>query len=104
MAAISRRWDLVGRSHGSGQDLVGHSHDNVRWGSRLEGRVVRRQQSAGGMETRPRAALLGEPASAGGGAEERRTAPLSLACLKTVKWLRRFTRALLRDRAARFVA
>ena len=40
-----------------------------------------------------------EPApSAGGGAKERRAAPLSLACPMTLLW--RFTRALLRDRAA----
>ena len=26
MAATGQRWDLVGRSHGSGQDQVGQSH------------------------------------------------------------------------------
>ena len=71
----------------------------VRWGLRLEGRdwwgrspaaaVGRRDENS----ARPRAALLDEPASAGGGAKERRAAPLSLACPKTLLW--RFTRTLL---------
>ena len=30
MAATGRRWDLVGRSHGGGQDRVGHSHGSGR--------------------------------------------------------------------------
>ena len=54
----------------------------------------------GWVKTRPRAALLDEPASAGGGTKERRAAPLSFACPKTLLW--RFTRASLRDRAANF--
>ena len=38
----------------------------------------------GWVKTRARAALLDEPASAGGGTKESRAAPLSLACPKTL--------------------
>ena len=52
----------------------------------IGGDVVRRQQSVGEMKTRP---LLDdhEPVSVGGGAKERRAAPLSLACPKTLACL-----------------
>ena len=110
-AVVRTRWDVAttvvgGIRWGVATAVVGTWWDMattmVRRGSRLKGAtggdIVRRQQSAGEMKTRPRAALLDEPASAGGGAKERRAAPLSLACPKTLLW--RFTRASLRDRAA----
>jgi len=66
----------------------------TRVGDVTGGDVVRRQQSVGRMKTRVRATLPDAPASAGSGAKERRAAPLSLACPKTL--LCRFTRASLR--------